>query len=514
MYRRRSRAPARKRSYRRYASLSDPTARREYLRQRAMGTIGRGTDNSINTFGSTWSAANDEQKRQRLMTGFRGRGDYYSDRLKPFLQKWVPKGTLSAAGGGIGGYLAGAAGRGFGSTVGDAASKYLGWGDYSNSRSSVSTNQIIQGGSPPITVNTSDDLSGDVYFSHREFVGNVSAAIPATGSSTFNVVAYPLNPGLSTTFPWLSQIAQNWTMYEFEGLLFEYKPTSGEGAGPTNALGKVVMATNYDPSAPVFTNSPQMESYDYSNAVKPSDGLIHGVETKNSQQFGNMQYVRTGTTTRDKIFTDIGLFQIATEGISGTASTNITVGELWVTYRIKLSRANLYGSLLAYNQLVDQHYFSASLANMCGNTRQNQALLGDSGRYPLALSGNSSALRTGSNIGTVVESTNSTSFVLTFPVNIIDGIFELNLQQQSLTAATSITFTAVDLNLCQRLVVGSLQSLPALSDAGSQVSSYTVYFRVTAPGNTRAAVLVTISNAAANNTVGYLKVTAVNQLIV
>jgi hypothetical protein len=71
-----------------------------------------------------------------------------------------------------------------------------------------------------------------------------------------------------------------------------------------------------------------------------------------------MKYVRTGTTTRDKALTDIGLFQLATEGIPFPSSSKVgdtlVIGELWATYTVKVSRANLYSSLLAYNVLTFQ----------------------------------------------------------------------------------------------------------------------------------------------------------------
>jgi len=54
-----------------------------------------------------------------------------------------------------------------------------------------------------------------------------------------------------------------------------------------------------------------------------------------------MSYVRTGPTDRDKLFTDIGTLQVITEGLPNAGQ----VGELWVSYNVKLSRAQLYSTI-------------------------------------------------------------------------------------------------------------------------------------------------------------------------
>lgn len=212
-------------------------------------------------------------------------------------------------------------------------------------------NQLVQGsGVHPLHFKSSGGLSGDVIICHREFVQNITAPTPPSGngSSLFDITLFEINPGIRDTFPWLSQIATNFTLYEFDGLVFEYIPTSGEfGTSLSNALGKVVMATNYDADAPKFTSTVVMENYDYAVAGKPSLHLLHGVECKKGQRLSNQLYTRAGDTTKDKVLTDLGTFQLATEGIqiAGTPGDRINVGELWVTYKIKLSRAQLFTSI-------------------------------------------------------------------------------------------------------------------------------------------------------------------------
>jgi hypothetical protein len=310
----------------------------------------------VDLAGASWREANAEQRAWRKANNYYGVGGFWSKIGKGFkkIGKAVWKPAAKAALGLVPG--------------GSAVSTALGLGRYDmggiGSYGEISTNDIVHGGSGDsmavAKVNpTMEDDSGDVIMSHSEFIGNVvaTAVMPAgsgsvTTQSTFQNSPYAINPGLQGSFPFLCQLAQNYTMYRLEGVIYQYKPLSGEGGGETNSLGKVIMATDYDPMALPFINSVQMENYQYSQSTKPSLAARHGVECKPSQGITDMKYIRTGTSNRDRAFTDYGLFQIATEGIpiTGLAGSTVTsnIGELWVSYKVRLSRANLYSSLLGY----------------------------------------------------------------------------------------------------------------------------------------------------------------------
>ena len=290
------------------------------------------TNETFQQFGRTYRHATDDQRLARRAAGYRGFGDYergpMGGRFMPFMRKlpWqkIGKVAFGAARGGLGAF------RGLGDY--DAAAVEAAEGAPVSTYGGAVDNQLISGGNPPISVNASNDLTGDITFSHTEFVANISATTTSFENRTFAI-----NPGLAGTFPFLSQLAQNFTLYDLEGLIFEYRPTSGEFGTTSNSLGKVIMATNYDPSDPAFTTARVMENYDYAVSSKPSLTMRHGVETANKQQALNMSYIRAGETDRDKIFTDLGLFQLATEGLPNTG----LIGELWVTYSCKLSRSRI-----------------------------------------------------------------------------------------------------------------------------------------------------------------------------
>lgn len=312
-----------------------------------------------------WNWARQEQTPyQRFMRralNYRGDGDYLKG---GFAQ---PNSAAALAIRALGGAASTYYGYGpaVGTALGGVASKWAGFGDYK--QAAPVTNQIMGGHGGGVTVNASDDLTGDIYLSHKEYVGNVTATSAAAGASPFQQKIYELNPGLQETFPFLAQLATNFELYDFQGLLFEYRPTSGEMAS-TNSLGKVIMATQYDNDAGPFLNSVQMQNYDYSTSCKPSVSQIHGVETANRQSPVNMMYVRNRSSSRDKTFTDTGKFIIATEGIPFAAAGTQILGELWVTYRIKLSRATLFSSLLGLNQPIDYLQWTSLAGQWCPGT--------------------------------------------------------------------------------------------------------------------------------------------------
>lgn len=236
-----------------------------------------------------------------------------------------------------------------------AAAHLTGMGSYAPD--AAVTNQIVGGTGQPggITVNASDDLTGDVWMSHREFIGPVYAKAPATApftTSTFFAQTFPINAALERTFPFLAQVASNFDMYDFKGLMFNYVPQYSE-SGDQNVLGKVMMVTQYDPEQAPFTSSVILQNYDYANSCKPSVPQVHGVETARKQAAIEMYYTRTGASSKDLRWTDLGNFTIATEavpmGAAAVANQQIPIGELWVTYRVKLSRAKIGTGLSVSN---------------------------------------------------------------------------------------------------------------------------------------------------------------------
>nr|WAE43133.1 MAG: capsid protein [Cressdnaviricota sp.] len=377
---------------------------------------------------------------------------------------------------------------------------YRGRGDYiAGSTAAPIVNQLVGGsGQVPIRVNTGGDLSGDVYIHHREFIQNVSATVvvptPAvTGSlpSQFYSAPFAINVGLSSTFPWLAQVAENFTLYELMGLVFEYRPTSSEyGSIQSNALGKVIMATEYDPDQAPFISSVAMENYDYATSCKPSEHMAHGVETKRTSGALNMLYVRTGPSQKDKIFTDLGLFQVGTEGVPvviptgavAGSSVSVVIGELWVTYKVKLSRANLYGTILQAN--VPYDYLSGGcLANtIVGGIpptinaglyrlfpQQGEPPFGTNSLYPMRSNNIGCRVIGGANIMQIV-----------FPRTVNGGVFQVILQKSTIAGTATTAWSSTP----AVVTYGTLLSQnPPCNNSAAYDTSPTVYQNIPSYGS-------------------------------
>lgn len=431
-------AKKRYRSSRRYP-ISDARAQahEKMLMDQFNPDEARGSSNSIKKYGPTWNSATVAQRKARIEAGYKGRGDYRS----------ILAAGSRGLGYGIGSYF----GNGqVGADWGGRFSKWMGWGKYRRRKNyrgrgdyggDAGGNQIMAGSvDTPITVNASDDLSGDIYISHREFVQNITATGGSGNISPFKLESFSINAGLAQTFPWLAQIAQNFSLYEFLGLIYEFRPTSGElGATGTNALGKLVMATQYDPDAPSFTSTIEMENYDYANSCKPSEHMLHGVETDPKQRPTNLLYVRTGASTKSQIFTDVGDFQIATEGLPVTSGATAIIGELWVTYRVKLSRARLFATQLGSNILFDQFLGVSSTTSLVGNTAAYLSGVTWTADYTVSPAP-AFFPYTKNNLGcSVVQNTANQSVKIIFPSSVTFGVFRVSYEITP-SAASTISF--------------------------------------------------------------------------
>ena len=174
------------------------------------------------------------------------------------------------------------------------------------------------------------------------------------------------------------------------------------------------MSTNYDPAAQLFPNSHSMENYEYSSSTKPSSGQVHGVETEPSQRLTKQLFVNSVISSpgpslsgqKDKMLTDLGIFQLATEGIPVSDKPTI-IGELWVSYKVKLTRAALT-DILAHNDLEVQSIetiFSSTTA-VPSSPRDLSVFDGSTLRLETRLSG--------------------TSLLVEFPPSIASGVYRVH----------------------------------------------------------------------------------------
>ncbi len=166
---------------------------------------------------------------------------------------------------------------------------------------------------------------GSTRIRHRELISDVS------GGTSYNVTGFSINPGLGSSFPWLSSVAERYESYVFNSLKFEYMHQVSEF---TEGNGKVLLAVDYDAADSAPTSKVQMSSYASEVSCAPYENVTMTCKKSDLTKFGVQRYIRQGTLSSNldiKTY-DVGKFFIATQGQTGTS----LVGELYVDYDIML----------------------------------------------------------------------------------------------------------------------------------------------------------------------------------
>lgn len=395
--------------------------------------IRRGSESSLATFGPTARTANAEQKAMRQMYGFSGRGLYTGrgaygvNRLKK-ARRWT-------------GFAEDVLNRGMG-----MASLLSGQGLYTG-RGAYSTNALISDGdiAPEVPrLSSMGDETGEIFVSKREYVCDIYGP-----TDSFNVQSFYLNPGLESTFPWLSQIAQNYDGYEPVQMIWTFRSTMTDYATTNGQCGTIIMATNYNPTAAPFTDKQSMMEYAGAMSAKTTDDLLHGIECDPEKSSGSKgKFVRANpvVTGQDLKTYDHGVFQVGVANIPSTF-INQSIGELWVSYTFKLRNPKFFtGKGLGISQDL---YVS-------GGGESNALLMG-------AQSSLLSAQM--NNIGTKLTLTNNT-ITITFPAT-YTGMIEIQLFVESITIPAS----TVPMSVAVSTNVSSVSDIYASSDNFSGLDS-------------------------------------------
>lgn len=287
----------------------------------------------------------------------KGRGAYQSRKSKPSrrvvsAQSQPPPSIGQQIGSKVGGWI--------GDGLQQLVKHFTGLGAYS-----VKENIFLTGRLPEMR--NKSDVGNVIRF--QEFLGDV---ITSGTAGAFATNTYLINAANRRTFPWLSQVAQNYEQFCVEGIIFEFRSTSASALNSTNtALGSVIMATQYDVADEDFASKSEMLNYEYSNSCKPSDCMVHMIECAPKQTTVEELYCNwdlndpSGTDPR---LYNLGRFTIATVGFQGTS---VNIGELHVTYQIRLLKPKLFASLGSSSL-----YKVYSTGNVSVNTYSNTNPLG------------------------------------------------------------------------------------------------------------------------------------------
>lgn len=161
--------------------------------------------------------------------------------------------------------------------------------------------------------------------SHREYL------TPVTSTTTdFTVFKFYLNPGVASTFPWLYYIANNFELYKFLKLQFEYLPRCSSAS-----FGSVTIAIDYDAadSAPLTKSEVIMFATQKTSSVwQPmSVSCADNMLGKRGHLFTRMD-----TEAGDIKTYDIAQVFVCIEGVPAS-----TVGEVYCTYDLELLEPQL-----------------------------------------------------------------------------------------------------------------------------------------------------------------------------
>lgn len=313
----------------------------------------------------------------------------------------------------------------------------------------TSSGKILKGLDPP-----SFSKSNDCVISHREYIGDV---VTSSVAGNFSITSYPIQPGWQVSFPWLSTLAANYMEYEILQMVYEFRTMSADALNSTNtALGQVIMATEYNAALPGPINKQQMEQMEFSQSIKPSCSAIHTIECKKSQTPITHLYVRGGAqpANTDIRWSDYGNFYIATNGMQGT---NVNVGELWVSYKIKF-----YKPILQQNQADVDAWICHAQAS--------------TGVTTSAYFGTNTSVTPLSNLPLVIGTT-----TLTFPSYVNAGNFIINyVVTQSSAAGTGPSIAATSGCTALKLLNNDSVALFQSNGSGTQVGSM-YYVTITSP---------------------------------
>jgi len=193
--------------------------------------------------------------------------------------------------------------------------------------------------------------------SHREMVRDLRAV----SVSGFYVVSGDyINPGNDELFPWLSSLASKFETYEFESLSFEIFSSL-----PTSTAGAMYAAVDYDAADDPPTTKVHMMQYQ--NATRSSiwSGLhlkCRPVDIK-SRRYVLGSYPPPGTDVKTY---DIGrMFVAIDESVLGSGTL---LGELWVTYRVKLYTPQFEQDLASSDIKIRGFLVTNSGTNVLGTT--------------------------------------------------------------------------------------------------------------------------------------------------
>lgn len=161
---------------------------------------------------------------------------------------------------------------------------------------------------------------------HREFIQDITTD---SALDTFKVEFTEINPGLTSSFPWLSGIAPSFESYKFRRLIYEYVPYCA-----STTVGTIMLAVDWDVSDWEPGTKQQMLAYQTSVSAPLWEPVRLVCEPGNLAKFSLDHFVRTLDPGQVDLKTyDVGCFYF---GTSNNGLSNHSVGSIFVEYEVEL----------------------------------------------------------------------------------------------------------------------------------------------------------------------------------
>lgn len=181
---------------------------------------------------------------------------------------------------------------------------------------------------------TRDLGSGNLRLQHQELVTEIVTAKTTDQFNGFNLIKIHVNPGLTSSFPWLSSLARNYLNYQFSQLELCFIPRNS-----VTKEGSVMMFAEYDPSASDPENRKDFLNRKHAQENQVFKQMVFSCDISDLRK-EKAHYIRVGKPTNNQ---DIKLLDACTMyfAYEGTLP-NLSLGDLFWQYTVDLITPNLH----------------------------------------------------------------------------------------------------------------------------------------------------------------------------